>query len=104
MKKHRYVKMKVVITPSTRKIKKYMAIFFDKNGKKIKTTHFGQRHSSDYTKHGDDRKKELYLNRHRKREKWENYRTAGSLARYILWNHKTLEKSIADYKERFNLQ
>ena len=95
--------MKVVLKPSTRKIKKYMAIFFDKNGKKVKTTHFGQRNASDYTKHKNDDRKNLYLKRHRKRENWEDYKSAGSLSRYILWNHKSLEKSFADYKNRFNL-
>ncbi len=32
--------MKVEIKPSTRKDKKFMAIFYD-NDKKVKTTHFG---------------------------------------------------------------
>ena len=33
--------MKVVIKKSTNPKKKYMAIFYDENKKKIKTTHFG---------------------------------------------------------------
>ena len=33
--------MKVVIKKSTNPKKKYMAIFKDDNGKRVKTTHFG---------------------------------------------------------------
>ena len=42
--------MKVIIKPSTKAEKKYMAIFYE-NGKKKKTTHFGAAGMSDYTKH-----------------------------------------------------
>jgi hypothetical protein len=33
-----------------------------------------------------------------------DYMSAGSLSRYILWNKKPLRESIADYKRRFNLE
>jgi len=95
--------MKVEIKPSTRKDKKFMAIFYD-NDKKIKTTHFGSKGMSDFTINKDKERKERYLDRHRKRENWESYMTAGSLSRYILWNKPTLKASIADYKKKFKLK
>ena len=61
-----------------------MAIFFDDDGKKIKTTHFGQRGASDYTQHGDNERKKRYLVRHQARENWNDYKSAGSLSRYLL--------------------
>lgn len=94
--------MKVVIKPSTRKDKKFMAIFTD-GDKKVKTTHFGSKGSSDFTKHKDEARKKLYLDRHRKREDWNAYMTAGALSRWILWNLPTLKASIADYKKKFKL-
>ena len=59
--------MKVVIKKSTNHKKKYMAIFYDKNKKKVKTTHFGAAGMSDYTKHKDKSRKRRYLTRHRDR-------------------------------------
>ena len=41
--------MKVTISDSTNPKKKLMAIFTDADGKKIKTTHFGQDGADDYT-------------------------------------------------------
>ena len=94
--------MKVVIKKSTNKDKKYMAIFTDKDGSK-KTTHFGASGMSDYTKHNDDARKKRYLDRHRANENWNDYTSAGSLSRWILWNKKTYNASVADYKRRFKL-
>ena len=94
--------MKVEIKKSTNKNKKFMAIFYDGN-KKIKTTHFGAAGMSDYTIHNEDARKKRYLDRHRKRENWNDFKSEGSLSRYILWNKKTLDASIADYKKKFNL-
>ena len=96
--------MKVEIKPSTQKTKKLMAIFYDDNGKKIKTTHFGSAGMSDYTIHKDKERKQRYLDRHRKRENWNDPMTAGALSRWLLWNLPTLKASIADYKKRFKLK
>ena len=96
--------MKVEIKPSTQKTKKLMAIFYDDNGKKIKTVHFGSAGMSDFTIHKDKERKERYLDRHRKRENWNAPMTAGALSRYLLWNKPTLKASITDYKKRFKLK
>jgi hypothetical protein len=90
--------MKVVIKKSNKKGKKFMATFDDK-----KTIHFGSAGMSDYTKHKDPKRKQLYLNRHRKREDWTNPQTAGALSRWILWNKPTLSASIKDFKSRFKM-
>lgn len=96
--------MKVVIKSSTNPKKKYMAIFFDDYGKKKKTTYFGQAGALDFIKSkGDKERKKRYLNRHRVRENWNDFMSAGSLSRWILWNKPTLKASISDYKKKFNL-
>jgi len=95
--------MKVIIKKSTKKNKKYMAIFYE-NKKKVKTTHFGAAGMSDYTKHKNKSRKKRYMTRHRKREKWDDYMSAGSLSRWILWNKPTLRESIKNYKKKFNLE
>lgn len=94
--------MKVEFSESDRKDKKMKAVFFDSD-KKIKTTHFGAKGMSDYTIHKDNERKKRYLNRHKNNENWNDYMSAGALSRYILWNMKTLQASIKDYKKKFNL-
>mgnify|MGYP003655260330 CR=1 FL=1 len=94
--------IKVEIKKSSNPKKKFMAIFYD-GKKKIKTTHFGSNGMSDYTIHKDKTRRQRYLDRHRKRENWNAYMTAGSLSRWILWNLPTLKGSINDYKKRFKL-
>ncbi len=94
---------KVVIKKSSKPEKKYMAILSSKD-KTTKTIHFGSAGMSDFTKNKDEARKKRYLDRHRKRENWTVPDTAGSLARWILWNKPTLRASIADYKKRFNLK
>ena len=94
--------MKVVIKKSTNPKKKYMAVFTDK-GKKVKTTHFGAAGMSDYTKHKNKTRKRRYLSRHRKRENWSDYKSAGALSRYVLWGETSFRESVKRYKKRFNL-
>ena len=94
--------VRVVIKKSTNPKKKLMAVLYDKDNK-TKTIYFGSAGMSDFTKHRDEKRKQLYINRHKKRENWDVPDTAGSLARWVLWNKKTLRESIADYKKRFNL-
>lgn len=95
------------ITKSTNKEKKFMAIFkyISPNSKKdhLKIVHFGAAGMSDFTKHKDPERKQRYLDRHRKNEKWNDPITAGSLSRWVLWNKPSLKASIIDYKKRFNL-
>ena len=94
---------KVVIKKSTNNKKKKMAIFTNSKNNKKKTTHFGANGMSDYTIHHDDERKKRYLNRHKKRENWNDCSSAGALSRWILWNKKSLSGSIKDFKSKFNL-
>jgi len=96
--------MKVVIKRSPKHDKKLVAIFYDQYGVKTKTTHFGAKGMSDYTIHKDPIRKERYIERHKNRENWNDYFSAGALSRWILWNKSSLTPSIADYKRRFNLK
>lgn len=92
-------KLKLIsIKKSPKKDKKLVAKFSD--GKEV---HFGYKPMSDFTKHKDEDRKNLYILRHRSREHWDDPQTRGSLSRYILWNKKTLKASIEDYKKRFKL-
>ena len=95
--------MKVTITDSTNPKKKLMAIFTDDDGKKIKTTHFGQAGADDYTITNDKEQRTRYRNRHKKDLDTNDYKKAGYLSWFLLWNKPTLTESIKDYKKRFNL-
>ena len=95
--------MKLTIKKSTKPKKKYMAVFRDK-GKVVKTTHFGSRGMSDYTRHKDKTRKARYIKRHKKRENWNDKFSPGALSRYILWGEPTLRESIKKYKRRFRLK
>lgn len=95
---------KVVIKKSTKSDKKLMAIFTNNDKSKKKTIHFGANGMSDYTIHKDKDRRERYLNRHKKRENWEQCDTAGALSRWVLWNKTSLQGSIKDYKKKFNLK
>ena len=94
---------RVVISNSTRPGKKKMAVFTNSSTGKKKTTHFGAAGMSDYTIHKDKERMKRYLARHKKRENWNNYTSAGSLSRWILWNKPSYQASVSDYKKRFNL-
>jgi len=94
----------VEIKRSTNKEKKLMAIFTYPDGK-TKTTHFGARGMSDYTKHGDKERMERYLDRHNNgREDWNDPTTAGALSRWVLWNKPSLSASFNDFKKQFKLK
>ena len=94
----------VEIKRSTNKEKKLMAIFTYPDGK-TKTTHFGARGMSDYTKHGDKERMERYLDRHNNgKEDWNDPTTAGALSRWVLWNKPSLSASFNDFKKRFKLK
>lgn len=80
---------------------RYTALF-NYHGKN-KKVNFGDKRYDNYTIHGNNETKRLYLLRHKSREDWNNPMSRGSLSRYILWNKSSLEDSIKDFKKRFNL-
>lgn len=98
--------MKLIkISQSNIKGKRYTAHFKVNSDSphKIKKVHFGSSNHENYTIHKDDERKKRYIQRHQKNEDWDNPLTAGALSRWILWNKKTLNESIKDFKKRFNL-
>jgi len=95
----------VRIEESPNEEKKMVAYFFDEEGNKVRTTHFGARGMSDFTQHKDPERMKRYLARHGKMgEDWKDPTTAGALSRWILWGKPGLRESFNDYKKRFNLQ
>ena len=93
------------ISKSTNPKKKLMAQFFEPNMKRpFKTTHFGASGYTDYIKSKDKERRKRYLDRHRK-ENWRDYKSAGSLSRYILWGSTTnLSNNIKLFATRFKLK
>jgi hypothetical protein len=94
----------VKISKSDKSGKKLKAVFTRDNGR-TKTVHFGSAGMSDYTIHKDKDRRQRYLDRHRKRENWNDYMSAGSLSRWILWGDSSnLASNIRAYKNKFKLK
>ena len=95
----------IVMKRSNKSDKKYMVIITDSKGKK-KTTHFGAKGYSDYTKHKDSDRKDRYISRHKAKENWNKsgINTAGFWSRWILWNKPGLKTSIKDTEKRFKIK
>ena len=92
---------KVFIQKSDKAGKKLKATFLRSNGSK-KTIHFGSEGMDDYTKTKDKAQRKRYLDRHRKRENWNNPESAGALSRWILWGPSTSRRdNIKAFKKRF---
>lgn len=89
--------MEIPLSKSSRSEKKWMVVV---EGRKI---HFGSSKHLDYTLHKDPKRKAAYLVRHRKNEDWNNPRTPAFWATNLLWNQNSLEDSIRDTENRFNL-
>lgn len=96
--------MYVSIKRSTQKDKKYTAVFYDSEKRKVKTIHFGAVGYDDYTTHHDEERKKNYIQRHRSRENWNDPMTAGSLSYHILWTHKSIKTAISSYINKFDFK
>lgn len=97
--------MKLEIKPSTAKNKKWTAIFYDNEGKKIKTSQFGDSRYEDYTQHKDKKRRTKYRDRHKKDLASGDYMKPGFLSYYILWGASTdIKKNISSFKRRFKLK
>jgi hypothetical protein len=70
-----------------------------------KVVHFGAKGYEDFTKHKDEERKKLYLERHQKNEDWtkQGILTPGFWSRWLLWNKPSLSESIEDVEDRFNV-
>ena len=95
----------VQLKKATTKGKKYTAVFYDNSREKIATTSFGAAGYEDYTTHGDEERKQRYIDRHKAgSENWADYKSAGSLAKYILWNKPSVSASFNSYLKTFGLK
>jgi hypothetical protein len=84
---------------------KFVATYKLDNGRQ-KHIRFGAVGYEDYTIHKDPMRKKRYIIRHKDRETWygkDAPLTPGCLSRWILWNKRTLQASISDFKKRFKL-
>ena len=102
------------IVPSSNKSKKYDAIFIvDDKEKKVS---FGASGYRDYTEVSNKNSKfylpkildrnvvrSSYRRRHKKDLETKDPMRPGYLSYYLLWNKKTLNSSIKDYKKRFKV-
>jgi hypothetical protein len=95
------------IKPSSRPAKKLMAVFMIDGAPY--TVHFGAAGYMDYIRYYArnprvaKQKRAQYISRHRTGEQWQDPLSAGSLARYILWEKPTLPQAIRAFKARFKL-
>ena len=79
--------MKVEVSRSDRAGKKWKAELPSE-----RTVHFGASGYQDFTQHGDAKRRESYLDRHRPNENWskDGINTAGFWARHLLWEKPTV--------------
>ena len=95
--------MKFTLIKSPNAKKKWRAVFTDEDGHETHTD-FGDATMEDYTQHKNPLRRENYLTRHRAREDWNDYKSAGSLSRHLLWGNSTsLQQNIASFRRRFSL-
>lgn len=91
--------MLIYLSKSHNPKKKYMVIVDNK------VIHFGDSRYEDYTMHKDDKRKERYINRHKKNEDWSinGIDKPAFWSKNLLWNQSSIEKSIEDIKNRFGI-
>ena len=81
--------------PSTDSTHKYFII--TSTGRKV---HFGKKGFEHFTEgHLDEERKQRYLNRHKKRERWDDFDTAGYWSRWFLWEYPTYKEGYQKIKE-----
>ena len=82
---------------------KWVGVFTDDDGH-VKHTPFGAVGYSDFTQHKNPLRRANYLTRHRAREDWNDYKSAGALSKHLLWGPSTsLQANVSSFKRRFSL-
>lgn len=92
------------IKKSPKKEKRFMVFIEDEFKNKKKTIHFGSKNGNTYLEHKDDKIKKNWEARHKVREDWNDYFSAGFWSKWVLWNKKTLEDSLEDLEKRFKIE
>jgi hypothetical protein len=94
----------MVVEKGTAKNKKFKAIFYDGEGKKIKTTQFGDNRYQDYTQHKDKERRSKYRSRHKGNLSKGTYMSPSHLSFYLLWgDSSSFDTNIKKYKKMFKL-
>ena len=101
-------RLELKIKESNIKDKRFTALFIDKNGKVVKTTHFGLKNPvfGTFIDHANKERRKNYIARHEVREKkfYKDPQRASTLSRFILWGKSSnLKDAIEDYKKKYNL-
>lgn len=96
--------IKVDLSKSNKSDKRFKVIITDDDKKK--TVHFGLKNpkKGTYLEHNDDKIKEAWIARHKVRGKFNDIYTPSFWSMWLLWNKPTLEESINDIENRFNLE
>ena len=85
---------RVIVTKSNKYNKRLKADFGNKS------VHFGAKGGSTFVDHKDLKTKSNWEARHKVRENWKDYDSAGALSKHVLWNKPTLKASIDDLNTR----
>jgi len=93
--------IKFYLSKSNKPNKKLMVQYISPETNRIRTIHFGAKNYDDYLITNNDKKKNAYIARHQVREDFDNYYKPSFYSRWLLWNQKTLEKSIRDTNKRY---
>ena len=84
----------MLVTKSKKPDKRLQATFGNK------TVHFGTKGGSTFIDHRDPKTKANWEARHKVRENWKDYDSAGALSKHVLWNKPTIAASIQDLNRR----
>jgi hypothetical protein len=96
--------IKMVVEKGTAKNKKFKAIFYDGEGKKIKTTQFGDNRYQQYIQHKDKERRSKYRSRHKGNLSKGTYMSPSHLSFYLLWgDSSSFDTNIKKYKKMFKL-
>ena len=81
---------------------KYTVQFINQKTRRLNTIHFGQYGAGDFTTTNNERRKELYKLRHLS-DNINDLSFSGCWSWWLLWNKKTIEESIKDMSQQFNI-
>ena len=81
-----------------------ISFFFDTyKNKFFKVLRIGSKGYDDYTISNNDIKKNNYIKRHYVNENWSDIESKGFWSRFLLWQEKTIPKSIQYIRDKFGL-
>ena len=82
---------------------KYIVTLKNQKTDRLNNIKFGAYGMDDFTITKNEEQKMRYIERHRKRENWNDPSTAGFWSYWILWNKPTLQASLKETLKKYNL-